>query len=102
MSHQISAWSIVPALVQIGLLTLQLRHMAVKYMVSIRQGSYGKGMHGTDYTKVDYAKQYPSTRKFFIIGPGAANRAEYPAGSVPQDWARRDPHYQRATLRHGS
>ena len=46
-----------------------------------------QGMHGTDYANIDYAKQYPSSKKFFHNwGLGAASRAEYPAGSIPQDW----------------
>lgn len=42
-------------------------------------------MHGRDYQGIDYAKQYPSAKKFFHNwGLGAADRAVYPPGSIPQ------------------
>jgi hypothetical protein len=42
-------------------------------------------MHGRDYQAIDYAHQYPSEKKIFHNwGLGAADRAVYPPGSVPQ------------------
>ena len=44
-------------------------------------------MYGNDYTFIDYAKQYPSTKKYFHNwGIGAANTAVYPPGTIPQEW----------------
>lgn len=40
------------------------------------------GMHGVDYSRIDYAKQYPSSRKHFHnYGLGAASRIVYPIAS---------------------
>ena len=41
-----------------------------------------QGMHGADYSGIDYMRQYPSKRKFFHNwGIGAVSRAVYPIGS---------------------
>lgn len=46
-----------------------------------------QGMHGPDYSRINYSKQYPSKGRFFHNwGVGAANLAIYPAGSIPQQW----------------
>lgn len=46
-----------------------------------------EGMHGRDYQSLDYGRQYPSPGKtFHAWGLGAASRASYPAGSIPQLW----------------
>lgn len=48
---------------------------------------WAQGMHGRDYQGIDYAHQYPSEKKIFHNwGLGAADRAVYPPGSVPQEW----------------
>ena len=40
------------------------------------------GMHGRDYSGIDYASQYPSQRKsFHNWGVGAVSRAIYPINS---------------------
>lgn len=46
-----------------------------------------QGMHGRDYSGIDYAKQYPSLKRHFHNwGLGAVSRAIYPIGTIPQDW----------------
>jgi hypothetical protein len=46
-----------------------------------------QGMHGNDYSGIDYAKQYPSKLKsFHNWGIGVLSKALYPIGTVPQDW----------------
>jgi hypothetical protein len=40
------------------------------------------GMHGVDYSRIDYARQYPSSMKHFHnYGLGAASRVVYPVAS---------------------
>lgn len=46
-----------------------------------------QGMHGRDYSGIDYAKQYPSEKRVFHNwGIGVVSKAVYPVGSVPQEW----------------
>mmetsp|Transcript_21221 Transcript_21221/g.39608 ORF Transcript_21221/g.39608 Transcript_21221/m.39608 type:complete len:327 (+) Transcript_21221:183-1163(+) len=46
-----------------------------------------QGMHGTEYSHFDYAKQYPSKQRFFHNwGLGALDSVVYPPGTFPQDW----------------
>ena len=46
-----------------------------------------QGMHGSAYANIDYSTQYPSKlKKFHNWGIGAADRAVYPPGSIPQEW----------------
>ena len=46
------------------------------------------GMHGADYSRINYAKQYPSppTRSFHNWGLGSASHAVYPKHAVPCEW----------------
>ena len=46
-----------------------------------------QGMHGRDYSGIDYATQYPSKLKtFHNWGLGVVKKALYPVGTVPQEW----------------
>lgn len=46
-----------------------------------------QGMHGRDYSGIDYATQYPSKLKtFHNWGIGVVEKALYPVGTVPQEW----------------
>ena len=46
-----------------------------------------KGMHGPEYSKFDYASEYPSRKKVFHNwGLGVLERAIYPPGTIPQEW----------------
>ena len=46
-----------------------------------------QGMHGRDYSGIDYAAQYPSKKKtFHNWGLGVVEKALYPIGTVPQEW----------------
>ena len=46
-----------------------------------------QGMHGPDYSRIDYATQYPSKlKKFHNWGLGVVDKALYPVGTVPQEW----------------
>ena len=46
-----------------------------------------QGMHGRDYSGIDYAAQYPSKKKIFHNwGLGVVEKALYPIGTVPQEW----------------
>ena len=48
---------------------------------------WSQGMYGSDYTNIDYPKQYPSKNKYFHHwGLGSAEIATYPKGTVPQEW----------------
>jgi hypothetical protein len=58
--------------------------------------NWRNGMHGGDYSHIDYASQYPSEpiagsknkgkKVFHNVGIGAANIAVYPPHSIPQQW----------------
>lgn len=44
-------------------------------------------MHGADFSRFHYDRDYPSKLKHFHNwGVGAASKAIYPPGTVPQDW----------------
>ena len=46
-----------------------------------------QGMHGRDFSGIDYAAQYPSKLKtFHNWGLGVVDKALYPVGTVPQEW----------------
>ena len=44
-------------------------------------------MHGSRYSRFNYAKHYPSQKKIFHNwGIGSLDDVVYPPGTFPQDW----------------